>query len=127
MSFAAMLFLQHEVAHEERVDAGRVEAAYRVARGADERLAEEVEGRIVEDGQPRRLARGMQQLPVQRVVFAIDRVDAYQVARQRRGCEAFAIRRPDSAHGRKEARVSAGLEILGAQLRRNRRRELAEL
>ena len=60
----AELLLQQEVPHEHRVDAGGVEAPHRVARCAHQRIAEQIEGRVVEHRQAGGLSLGVQELPL---------------------------------------------------------------
>ena len=122
----ASLLLQEESADEHGVDAGGVEAADGVARRADQRLAEQVERGVVEHRQAGGFAGGVQQLPVERVLVAIDGVDADQVAGQDGGGEALAVLGPHAAHGGEVARVGAHLEVLRGQFGRHRRGELAE-
>src|SRR5258708_16238244 len=70
--------LNQEVPHKQSIDTRGVKAAHRIARRANQWIAEQIERRIVEHRQPGRLARGVQQLPVQGVVLLRDRMDADQ-------------------------------------------------
>src|SRR5579859_8172531 len=81
------IFLDNEIPHKERIDTGGVEAAHSVARRTHQRIPEQVERRVVQHGQSGRLACGMQQLPVERIILARYGVDANQVVGQDRALE----------------------------------------
>ena len=52
-----MLFLNEKIAAEQSVNAGGVETSHRIPRPAHQRIAEQVETRVVQHGQPARLTR----------------------------------------------------------------------
>src|SRR3982750_1284858 len=99
---------------EHGVDSGGVETADGVAGSANQGLAEQIEGRIVEDRQAGGLAGGVQKFPVERVLFAIDGVDANQVVCENGGGEAIAMRGAGASDGGKIARRRSDAEVLRA-------------
>src|SRR6185312_498388 len=116
-------FFEKEIARHHGVNSRGVEAADRVARRADQRLAEQVERRVVENRQAGLFAEGVQQAPVERVVVLRDGVDANGIARKNRTAELVLIFRTDASYGREMTRVRAGFEVLRSDLQRNRSRE----
>src|SRR5665213_1426001 len=104
--------LKEKVPDHHRVDAGRIEAAYGVARRADERFAKQVERRVVENRQPRFLSERVQQLPVKGIVFPGNGMHADEVAGQDGPAELFLMGRAHAADTREVPRVRAGLEVL---------------
>ncbi|MCP5118112.1 MAG: glycosyltransferase, partial [bacterium] len=118
--------LEEKVPHKHGVDTGGVEAANGVARGADQRVSEEVERGVVEDGEPGGGAEGVEQAPVERVVFGADGVDTDAVRAQQRAFERLAMLVANAAHGGEEAGVGPDLEILGGHLFRHGSGKLAK-
>src|SRR6185312_16903487 len=90
-------FFEKEIARHHGVNSRGVEAANRIARRADERLAEQVERRVVENRQAGLFAECVQQAPVERVVVPGDGVDANGVARENRAAELLLVFRAYAA------------------------------
>jgi len=76
----AVLLDEEERAKGERVNAGAVKTADGAAGVGDERLSEEVEGSVDENGGGRGFAEFVEELPEERVGAAFDGVDANGVA-----------------------------------------------
>ena len=91
MGEAVPLFVQQEVADEHGVDAGGEEAADGGTGIVDEAFAEQVEGRVVEDGESAGASGGLQKFPIERVVGAPDYMDADAVATEKSGFERLAV------------------------------------
>src|ERR1700733_9377587 len=118
--------LEKEVADHQGVDAGGIEAAHGVARRAYQRLAKEIEGRVVEDGQSRFFAEGVQQLPVERVIVLRYRVHAHQIVCQYGAAELLLVFQANTAHSGEVAGVRSGFEIFGCELGGHRSREFPQ-
>src|ERR1700679_2935863 len=122
---AAYSFFEEEVACHHRVDAGRVEAAHCVARGADERLAEEIERGVVKHRESGLFAEGVEKCPIQRVIFLRYSMHADRIAGENRATELLLVLRANGADAGEMARVRSGFEILRRYLDRHRCGEFA--
>src|SRR5579864_6843429 len=104
-------FCEKETADDERVGARAEITAYGVARRKHERLAEQVEGSVEQDGRRRLRAKSFQQAPKSGIGSARDDVEAYQIAWQRVHGKQVAVFGAKAAHRRHEMRRRSKVEI----------------
>src|SRR5579884_2758320 len=118
--------LNNEIAGEQSIDSGREKAADSVARRAYQRIAEQVETGVVQNGKAGRSSERMQQAVIERVVFTGNRMYANKVVCHRGSGKRLAVRFPYPAHRRQITRVGPGLEVFARHLSRNGRGEFTE-
>src|SRR5271166_2878205 len=120
------LLFYHEIADEQRVDSGRIEAADGIARSTNQGIAEEVEAGVIKYGKPGGLSPRKQQGVIKRIIILENGVDANRIVAHDRALKCLAVFAPHPADGGEVAAIGSSFKIFVRDFGGHRGGELSE-